>query len=261
MSAVSSQIELGFGVLFEDLYNREGLVRLDGIFLHHLTAADPSLNARLANARSHPEAIAAKDRSELIIELAAHVEDFLGELFGIPTEIHALGVRHNALAPWFAFKRKFIEKRAISGVTKEQVIAIDGPALASELESLFGEPLTQQAFFQHVSRWLENETEHAPRIQTAARYAAWAALSPAGIRKHHSDVLFKVAHKLDQHHLIPVEAIQLNAFPRSGCPRIAGGIARDSSSPMLAWASPAPLTRLITASSATTRPRTVARPA
>jgi NADPH-dependent glutamate synthase beta subunit-like oxidoreductase/NAD(P)H-flavin reductase len=212
MPAVPSQIDLAFGVLFEDLYSREGLLRLDGTFLHHLTAVDPTLNARLANARAHPEAIPAKDHSELIIELAPHLEDFLAELFGITAEIQALAARHNALAPLFAFKRKFIQKRAISGVTREQATAIDGPALGSELEALFGEPLTQQSFFQHVSRWLENETEHAPRILTAARYAAWAALSPAGIRKHHLDVLFKVAHKLDQLHLIPLDAIQRNGL-------------------------------------------------
>jgi NADPH-dependent glutamate synthase beta subunit-like oxidoreductase/NAD(P)H-flavin reductase len=212
MPAVSSQIDLAFGVLFEDLYTRKGLLRLDGVFLGHLAAADPNLSARLAQARSNPEAITPKDRSELIIELAPHLEDFLGELFGITAEVQALAARHNALAPLFAFKRKFIQKRAISGVTREQATAIDGPALASELEALFGEPLTQQSFFQHVSRWLENESEHAARIQTAARYAAWAALSPTGIRKHHHDVLFEIAHKLDQHHLIPLEAIQMNGL-------------------------------------------------
>jgi NADPH-dependent glutamate synthase beta subunit-like oxidoreductase/NAD(P)H-flavin reductase len=212
MPAVSSQIELAFGVLFEDLYSRAGLLRLDGVFLRHLAATDPSLNASLAQARSNPEATTPKARSELIIELAPHLEDFLGELFGITTEVQALAARHNALAPLFAFKRKFIQKRAISGVTREQATAIDGPALASELEALFGEPLTQQSFFQHVSRWLENESEHAPHIHAAARYAAWAALSPAGIRKHHHDVLFKIAHKLDQHHLIPLDAIQMNGL-------------------------------------------------
>ena len=213
MSAVSSQIELNFGVLFEDLYTRAGLVRLDDIFLDHLKIADASLRARLLQARANPEAIVPQDGSALIVELAPHVEDFLGELFGITNEIQALGARHNALAPLLAFKRKFIQKRAISGITKEQAAAIDGPALMSDLESLFGEPLTQSSFFQHVSQWIENETEHAPRIQIAVRYAAWAALSPAGIRKHHGDVLFKVAHKLDQRHLIPVDAIQMNGLP------------------------------------------------
>jgi NADPH-dependent glutamate synthase beta subunit-like oxidoreductase/NAD(P)H-flavin reductase len=219
MSAVSRQFELSFGVLFQDLYSREGLARLDGIFLDHLKPADASLHARLIQARANSGAIAAQERSELIVELAPHVEDFLGELFGITSEIQALGARHNALVPLFAFKRKFIQKRAISGVTKEQAGSIDGAALAAELEALFGEPLTQPSFFEHVSRWIENETEHALRVQTAARYAAWAALSPAGIRKHHGDVLFKVAHKIDQHHLIPVEAIQMNGLPKLRLPQ------------------------------------------
>ncbi len=216
MPAVPSQIELTFGLLFDDLYTREGLARLDAIFLDQLKSTDASLRARLLQARSDPSSIPGKDASALIIELAPHVEDFLGELFAITPEIEALGARHNALAPLLAFKRKFIQKRAISGVTKDQAAAIDGPALACDLESLFGEPLTQSSFFQHVSKWLESETEHATRIQTAASYAAWAALSPAGIRKHHGDVLFKVAHKLDQHHLIPVESIQWNGLPRIG---------------------------------------------
>src|ERR1700730_6401562 len=155
MSAVSSQIELNFGVLFEDLYSRAGLVRLDDIFLDHLKIADASLRARLLQARANPETIVPQDGSALMVELAPHVEDFLGELFGITNEIQALGARHNALAPLLAFKRKFIQKRAISGVTKEQATAIDGPALMSDLESLFGEPLTQSSFFQHVSQWIE----------------------------------------------------------------------------------------------------------
>ena len=218
MSAVSSKIELSFGVTFEDLYRREGLVRLDGVFVGHLQAADASLHARLVEARVNPAAIAADDQSALIIALAPYVEDFLGELFGITTEIEALGSRHNALAPMLAFKRKFIQKKAISGVTKDQASAIDGPALAAELESLFGEPLTQSSFFAHVSRWMDNETEHPERVQTAARYAAWAVLSPAGMRKHHGDVLFKVAHKIDQHHLIPVDSIEMHGLRKLRLP-------------------------------------------
>jgi NADPH-dependent glutamate synthase beta subunit-like oxidoreductase/NAD(P)H-flavin reductase len=207
MSAVSDQFELGLGFVFEDLYRHEGLARLDQVFLSHLAVVDPDVHQRLIDARSDPKRLSSKEASDLIIEIAPHVEDFVGELFGIAKEIQALQARHDQLAPLLAFKRKFVQKRAISGVTKEQASSINGLALAAELDSLFGEPLTQSSFFEHVSRWLENETEHAPWIQTAARYAAWAALSPAGIRKHHRDVLFKVPHKLDPFHLIPVEEV------------------------------------------------------
>src|SRR5712692_10255179 len=172
MSAVSDQFELGFGFLFEDLYRHEGLARLDHEFLSHLELMDAGVHVRLVEARSDPTKLSSKEASELIIEIAPYVEDFIGELFGIAKEIQALEARHNQLAPLLAFKRRFVQKRAISGVTKEQASSINGLALAAELDSLFGEPLTQASFFDHVSRWLENEVERAPWIQTAARYAA-----------------------------------------------------------------------------------------
>ncbi|HEX6895442.1 MAG TPA: hypothetical protein VF146_09225, partial [Bryobacteraceae bacterium] len=208
MFSVSDQLELRFGLAFEDLYQRDGLLRVDAAFLEHLALADAPLHGRLLEARTNPGDLAPKDQSELIIALAPHVEDFLGELFGITGEIEALQKRHNQSAPFFAFKRKFIQKRAISGVTREQAAAIDGPALARELESFFREPLTERSFYAQVSAWLENEAAHTSEIQSALRYAAWAALSPAGIERHHRDVLFKVAHKLDPLHLVPVESIQ-----------------------------------------------------
>jgi NADPH-dependent glutamate synthase beta subunit-like oxidoreductase/NAD(P)H-flavin reductase len=205
MSGTSDQNKVGFGLQFEDLYARAGLLRLDAAFLDQLLKSAPGLHVQLIDARANPRARTDKERSELIIALAPHVEDFLGELFGITNEVQALEARHNEFAPFFAFKRKFIQKRAISGVTAEQAETIDGPGLARELATIFSEPLTERSFFAHVSRWLEHEAEHTELIQTAARYAAWAALAHAGREKHRHDVLFKVAHKLDQIHLVPVE--------------------------------------------------------
>jgi len=218
MSIGSDQCALGFGLQFEDLYAREGLLHLDAAFLHQLLASDPALHGQLLDARVNPASRTAKEQSELVIALAPHVEDFLGELFGIGKEVEALQSRHNALAPFFAFKRKFIQKRAISGVTPEQAGSIDGPSLGGELEAIFGEPLTEQSFFRHVSGWLEREAEQLPAIQAAARYAAWAALSEAGRKKHHGDVLFKVAHKPDPLHLVPVETLEEDGIAKLRLP-------------------------------------------
>ena len=212
MSATSDQCQLGFGLRFEDLYGREGLLRLDAAFLGHLLTADLGLHVQLADARANPGTRSAKEQSELVIALAPHVEDFLGELFGIEGHLITLQSRHNALAPYFAFKRRFIQKRAISGVTHEQAEALDGLALGRELEQAFGEPLSEKSFFANVSAWLENEAERKELIQVAARYAAWAALSRSGGRKHHGDVLFKVPHKLDPLHLVPVESVEENGI-------------------------------------------------
>src|SRR5690348_4217222 len=218
MSNLHHPLQLAFGFAFEDLYRREGLLQLDSSFLQHLTASDPLLFSRLMEARSNPQAVAGKQHSDLIVDLAPHVEDFIGELFGISREIRALQARHQALAPLYALKRRFVQKRAISGVTAEHAAEIDGPALALELEKLFGEPLTESSFVDHVSGWLESESDHSAEIQIASRYAAWAALSPAGIAKHKTGVLFKVPHKLDMRRLIPLEAIRIDGIDRLRLP-------------------------------------------
>ena len=167
----------------------------------------------------NPEALAAKKQSDLIIDVAPHLEDFVGELFRIESAVKSLQARHDVLAPIYAFKRKFVQKKAISGVTKEQASEIDGLALAAELEMLFSEPLTEQSFFEHVSRWLEEEAEHASQLQTAAQFAAWASLSPAGIAKYRHGVLFRVPHKLDPAHLVHVETVEVDGVARFALPK------------------------------------------
>ncbi len=208
MLTKSEQLTLSFGLSFEDLYGQEGLARLDAKFRGSLGSADAGLLERLISARSNPDTLSRKQQSELIIELAPHVEDFIGTLFQISSYVRKLQAHHDALAPIYALKRKFVQKKAISGVTKEQATGINGRSVAAELEALFNEPLTEASFVEHVSRWLDAESEHQTQLQTAAQYAAWAALSPAGIEKHHHGVLFRVPHKLEMTHLIPVEEVK-----------------------------------------------------
>ena len=172
-----------------------------------------------------------------MVDVAPYVEDFIGELFGITGKVTALQARHTALAPIYSLKRRFVQKKAISGATVEQAEALNGTALQYELESLMNEPLYRGELrrVEHVTHWLDAEAEHASQLRTAAQYAVWAALSPAGREKHHHGVLFKVPHKLDMQHLVPVETIHLNGTDEFVLPRsIIGGTARVSSSPMRA---------------------------
>ncbi len=213
---MSSVLNLKWGFSFEDLYVREGLVRLDAAFVEYLAGVDAALTARLKDARGG--GFTRRLQSDLMIDLAPHVEDFLGELFGIGAEVRELQARHNAAEPLFALKRRFVQKKAISGVSVEQASAIDGAALEAELEALFHGPLTQENFVEHVSRWLDQESEHGPQLAKAQQYAAWAALSPAGRAKHRHDILFHVPHKLDPQHLVPVETLQIGGIDRFAFP-------------------------------------------
>ncbi|MDQ2711958.1 MAG: FAD-dependent oxidoreductase [Acidobacteriota bacterium] len=200
-------LHLPFGLSFHDLYRRPGLLELDRQFLNQLKAANEELHSQLLVARETPPAPHTKASSDLIIALAPYLEDFLGEIFGIGKELRHLQDRHSELAPLFSVKRRFVQRKAVIGQTAETASQIDGFALEAELETLLQEPLTELSFATHVSLWLENEAAHSEHLQLSARYAAWATLSPQGQKKHRSGVLFKVPHKLDMNHLVPVQAV------------------------------------------------------
>src|SRR5262249_14614471 len=159
-------------------------------------SADADLHNRLVTARRDPDALEPKAHSQLLTDLAPHLEDFVAGLFGVEAEARALQAKHHALAPLYAVKRLFVQRRGVKGVTAEEVAPLDGPALGRKLEALMGEPLTEESYAAHVSRWMEAEAEHGPALDLAARYAAWATLSPQGQARHRRGVLFKVPHKI-----------------------------------------------------------------
>ena len=204
-SNFSDTLSLSFGFGFEDLYQRAGLKRLDEVFCQQLAVAAPELAERLTAARKDPRALAVKQESELMIEVAPHLEDFIGELFGIGTELRALQKTHHELAPLYSVKRRFVQKKALTGQNAETAAALDGTGLGRQLEALFGEPVNEDSFTRHVSGWLEAEVAHTDQLKLAGLYAAWAVLAPAGKARHHNDVLFRMPHKLDMMHLVHTE--------------------------------------------------------
>jgi len=141
-----AQLRLAFDFTFQDLYSRDGLIRLDQTFLDWLGARHSALRDRLAGARTSLDGIEKRQESGLLIELAPHLEDFLGELFGITDELRAQQSATTALAPLFALKRRFVFKKAASGMSAEKVAELDGPALASRFEAFAAEPLTDHTY-------------------------------------------------------------------------------------------------------------------
>ncbi|HTH97225.1 MAG TPA: FAD-dependent oxidoreductase [Stellaceae bacterium] len=212
-------LALGFGLEFDDLYSRDGLIRLDGQFVDHLKSADTELHNRLMAARAEPTALDRKAESELLVAVAPHAEDFIGRLFGIAKDLGDLQRHHHELAPLYAVKRLFVQRRATKGVTEADAAAIDGAILTHNLETRFNTPLTEQVFAEHVHRWMEDEAANAEWLDMAAKYAAWATLSPAGRTKHKKGILFKTPHKLDPMNLVPVETVTIEGVEMMRLPR------------------------------------------
>lgn len=194
------------GVSFQELYRRDGLLRLDKCFLGRLLQADAALHQRLIGARANPAALPVKQESELLLALAPHVDRFIGWLFGIDAQVETLASRHHELAPLYSVKRLFVQRKAMHKFKPEEAERLDGRVLADKLEALFKGPLTELVFARHVTEWQKNEAAHGAKLELALQYAAWASLSAAGRKKHHDGVLFKAPHKLDPQHLVPAMA-------------------------------------------------------
>ena len=200
---------LDFGIQFNDLYERKGLLRVDAAFLSFLAEADAALRDRLLEARSRPPA--GKDESDLLIALGPHVEDFIARLFGIEAQARALAERHNELAPIYSVKRLFVQRRALHKVKPE---ALQGFDPAESANRLFGGPFTELEFARKVTEWQLDEAGNADKLELAARYAAWATTTPEGKAKHGHGVLFKAPRKLDYMRLVPVHTETSEGFAR-----------------------------------------------
>jgi len=218
-------LSLAHGLSFDDLYDREGLARLDVAFVDWLRDANVDVHARLMAARGAPDDLAAKDESNLLIELARPLEDFIGALFGIAAETAALRQRDAKFAPLYDCKRLFVQRYVTRSIKADVAVALDGasvtaavalPAALDDLEAW------ELAFAIAVRDALGAEfkvDKPSPRIEALTQYAAWALHSAEGKARHRAGPLFKVPHKLDFEHLVPIETEVADGVTRIRLPR------------------------------------------
>lgn len=217
---------LSHGLGFTDLYDRAGLVRLDAAFVGWLKESHVEAHARLMAARANPDALADKDESNLLIELARPLEDFLASLFDVAAEAAELRGRHNKLAPIFDCKRLFVQRYVTRTIKADAAAALDGDKVTAEValpvrledgleawELAFALAVRERAGadFKIVTPTQE--------IEALTRYAAWALHSPEGKKRHRDGPLFKVPHKLDFEHLVPIETEVVDGVTRMRLPR------------------------------------------
>ena len=199
------ELKLQFDLRFEDLYRRDGLLRVDAAFLRFLDESDAALRDRLERLRGG-EKLPPKQESEFLISIAGHLDDFIAHLFGIEEAVNALSTRHFELAPLYSCKRLFVQRKAVNTYKADAAAGFDGERLEAQLVAWFdGAAFSELAFAQRVTGWQKDEATNADKLDAALRYAAWAVHTPAGQHKHHAGVMFKIPKKLDYQRLVPVE--------------------------------------------------------
>lgn len=197
----TKKIKLAHGLEFKDLYEREGLVKLDALFLQFLNSCDADLAGRLGIARDAPSSLDEETASVLMLSLAPYLEQFLFELFDIKQEARALKERHASFDILYKARRLFVQKIAVRRYKKEEASSFDGGHLARSLNELMDvAPLSHVAEFDYarsVMAWLQDEKKNEKQLDLAARYGAWASLTVRGKTCHEGDVVFHLPERLD----------------------------------------------------------------
>ena len=185
-----------------DFYRRDGLVRLDQIFLEQLAAEDTEAHQQLLQAREHPDQVSRAAASDLMIRIAPALERFIGELFAVQTELAALKGHHSELEPLFRIKREFVQRQAAKKIKPQEAAEFDGDALFAELQQRLGAPFDELAFARQVAHWMQDEAAYAEPLGVAQRYSAWAVHTSAGQHRHRDGLLFKVPGSVDPMNLV-----------------------------------------------------------
>jgi NADPH-dependent glutamate synthase beta subunit-like oxidoreductase/NAD(P)H-flavin reductase len=190
-------LPLPFGLTFDDLYHREGLVQLDQIFLQFLSVREPELADQYRKARQGE----ALDESALLLSLAPLVDQFIGSLFD---EEAAARLRqdHQKFATILEVNRQFVQRLALRKYPKTVALSFDGASLRQALQA-YVNPDDEQALAQQILTWLAASEQYQLELDLASQYVAWVAQVAPEHHRGHS--LYAVPHKLDFDHLLPVE--------------------------------------------------------
>lgn len=193
-----SDFLLNFELKFADLYERDGLIKLDQIFLAFLQASDPDLTQQLLTARQPETGLEPSALSQLILDLAPYVEDFLAELFHIDEVVGEHNDKQRKMLSLFTCKRQFVQRYALKRFKPEEILTWSGDQICQNLEEVLQRPFNDLIFAEKTLYWLEHEQNYQDQLDKAAKYAAWA--SQPG---HSQNVLFQHPQKIDLTQLIP----------------------------------------------------------
>ena len=213
-----TELKLGFGLRFADLFSVDGLTRLDDEYLRRLAAADAQLHARLldyrAGAALNPIAL-----SELLLACAPSLEVLIAELFGIEAAVSAAQAATLAHDPVFAFKKLIVQRRARRRLSTqgdiEPFAELDvwlTDQLGADASATTDRELAVARF---AGTLLGDVDTHADALERLTRWAVRALTTPEGKAATAGWVSFKLPQPSDPKRLVPVQIV-------AGTPKVEG---------------------------------------
>ncbi len=198
------------GFSFHDLFQVEGLNRLDQRFLEYLQGYDKPLHMRLAAYRQSEQPLPPLELSDLLLALAPHLEDFIAHLFGIEEALAASRAATLSSNAVMEFKKQIVLREA------RRYRGMIAPTFA-ELDQWLSEQLRHKGLDQSdrelaVSRYaadlLKDPQAHAEALEKLIQWSHLALHSTEGQQAVADWPSFKIPQRVDHAHLVPLQQLK-----------------------------------------------------
>ncbi|MCG6975093.1 MAG: FAD-dependent oxidoreductase [Acidiferrobacterales bacterium] len=219
-----AKLKLGLpGFTYEDLFEIEGLTRVDQAFLEKLAAEDATAHKNLLAYRQGKKEFTGQETSELLITSGRVLEDFIGEFFGIGKALQKLRQETVADDPVFEFKKLFVLRRArrrlLKNDVEESFAYLDDWLTQTLRQAGLGNVDRELAIARFGQRLMEDAKTFEQEIERLTRWCIRAMTTPEGKQAVSGWVSFKLPQPVDHNALVPTEPVNDARLHRVALPR------------------------------------------
>ena len=194
-----------FGLAFDDLYEQEGLEKLDQKFVEF---------------EIRRKAVGGRRKGEELLDRAVVLEDFLVELFGIEKENSELKKSHEELQKIYHVRREFVQRHVAKKIFTphpnplpqgerelHRAQSAPSPLVGEGWGEGYGSEILKNlsisfSDIDSLEKKLAAEIFAEKNLEILELYTAWALYSDAGRKLHKNGALFILPAKVDQQNLI-----------------------------------------------------------
>ncbi len=212
---MDNSLNLKFGLKFEDLYDPEGLKRLDDNFSNFFAAVDQDLYQKFVLLRSKKNIFSKKEQDDILLEAAKVVEDFIAELFVINKENEQLRKSHKDFDVVAKIRRDYIQRKIAKKFDRCEE-GVDGVLLLQKiLQDNTNQDIAQIELL--LARKIDNLDELSEQeVKNIEDYCRWALFCELGVKFHKNGALFRLPKKIDYQNLVDFDKEKKDPVNRDG---------------------------------------------
>lgn len=205
-------LKLGLpGLTYENLFEVDGLKKVDDAFFQRLQKTDTNLKETLLAYRNGSREFSDQEISELLISGGRELESFVGQLFGITAELDTLRNETTADDPIFQFKKNYVLRKA-----RRRLLKNDVEESFADLDNWLTKSLKQAGLSSNdrelsVAKlgrhYFKDKDTFSQEIEFLIRWCILAMTMPDGKHAVEEWVSFDLPSPVDYNALVPTEPV------------------------------------------------------